>query len=167
MNTASLSRRATRKLASFLRERSLQHIMIYIPFRNELSPLYLIEFYPEAEYYLPRVNGDFLSVHPYISPREHHKIGFEQPGLGSIVVGEEVLEAVVVPGLAFDTEGYRLGYGGGYYDRFLAVLPPEVVTIGLVPEKLVLPRLPRDEWDEPVACLATERGVRPVNTNEN
>jgi len=162
LDTARIGRQAADWLAEFLRRRRVGHVMIYLPFRNEVSPLALIELYPEADYYLPRVSGGHLTVHPYEAPREVHRYGFEQPAAGSPVVGEETLEAVVVPGLAFDRAGYRLGYGGGYYDRFLAELPPDVFTIGLVPEELVVDRLPRDEWDVPVGWLATERGVRPV-----
>ena len=146
-------------LQRFLKQRQLREVMIYLPFRNEPSPLPLLELYPEANYYLPRIGLGFLTVHPYSSPREKHPYGFEQPAAGSPVVGEESLEAVIVPGLAFDRAGYRLGYGGGYYDGFLAELPPDVFTIGLVPTELIVDQLPRDEWDVPVGWLASQHGV--------
>ncbi|WP_457630811.1 5-formyltetrahydrofolate cyclo-ligase [Oceanithermus sp.] len=160
LDTAALGPRACAALAGFLRSRRARHVMIYLPFRNELSPLALLELYPEAEYYLPRASAGFLTVHPYHSPRERHRYGFEQPAIGAPAVGEETLEAVVVPGLAFDRHGFRLGYGGGYYDRFLAELPPGVFTVGLAPRELVVDELPRDPWDVPVGWLATEEGVR-------
>jgi len=160
LDTKSLSRAAAEAVAGFLRRRRAGHVMIYLPFRNELSPLPLLELYPEAEYYLPRVSGDHLTVHPYYSPRERHRLGFEQPAADAPLVGEESLDAVIVPGLAFDRSGYRLGYGGGYYDRFLAELPLGVFVIGYAPEDLMVDRLPRDAWDVPVAWLASENGVR-------
>lgn len=66
----------------------------------------------------------------------------------------------LVPGLAFDREGYRLGYGKGYYDCFLAAQP--VRTVGLCFEALAFERLPRDGFDRPVCRLVTEAGdARP------
>lgn len=66
----------------------------------------------------------------------------------------------LVPGLAFDREGYRLGYGKGYYDCFLAAQP--VRTVGLCFEALAFARLPRDGFDRPVCRLVTEAGdARP------
>ena len=56
---------------------------------------------------------------------------------------------VLVPGLAFDSRGYRIGYGGGYYDRFLA-LEPEHPTIGLCYDFQIFPELESDEHDIPV-----------------
>jgi len=157
-----ISREAANYLAGFLDRRGVKHVMIYLPFRNELSPLPLLEMYPAAEYYLPRISGGHLTVHPYLSPREKHEYGFEQPAKGAPAVGEETIEAVVVPGIAFDRYGYRLGYGGGFYDRFLSELPLGVFTLGLVPADLVVDRLPRDDWDVPVGWLATERGIEPA-----
>lgn len=63
----------------------------------------------------------------------------------------------LVPGLAFDEEGFRLGYGKGYYDRFLGSRPVEAV--GVCFEGLLLPRLPRGPFDRQVARLVTEAGV--------
>ncbi len=64
---------------------------------------------------------------------------------------------VIVPALAFDRQGYRLGYGGGYYDRLLAA--GAGASLGLAFGALVFPQLPRDPWDVPVAALATEEGL--------
>lgn len=69
-------------------------------------------------------------------------------------------DLMIVPGLAFDRQGYRLGYGGGYYDRLLARPAwSGVRLIGLTANALVLDALPHDPWDRPVNALATEEGV--------
>lgn len=60
----------------------------------------------------------------------------------------------VVPGLSFDTEGYRLGFGKGFYDRFLADL--NGVSIGLCYENCISERLPADEYDMRVDKIVTE-----------
>ncbi len=162
LDTATLSARAAAPLAAFLNEEKARRVMIYLPFRNELSPLALVSLLPETQFYLPRTTKSGLSVHPYDAPREHHRHGFEQPAAGTPALEPELLDAVVVPGLAFDREGYRLGYGGGYYDRFLARIPAGVLSVGLVPQALLAESLPREPWDVPVRYLATEKGVAPT-----
>lgn len=60
----------------------------------------------------------------------------------------EKIDLAIVPGVAFDREGYRLGYGKGYYDRFLKGISAE--TIGICHKELLFDRLPRGEYDIPV-----------------
>ena len=67
----------------------------------------------------------------------------------------------VVPALAFDLEGYRLGYGGGYYDRFLRDY--RGTKAGLCRRDLVVRSLPREDFDVRVDILVTEKGVLPFN----
>lgn len=69
----------------------------------------------------------------------------------------------VVPALAADRQGYRLGYGGGYYDRFLLHFPGE--TAVLVREETVLEQLPREPFDHPVNWVVTEKRVIPAQTD--
>ncbi len=62
----------------------------------------------------------------------------------------------VVPALACDKEGYRLGFGGGYYDRYFA--RRKVHTVTIIYDRCVVDRLPREEFDIPVDAVLTERG---------
>ncbi len=64
---------------------------------------------------------------------------------------------VLVPGVAFSRDGYRLGYGAGYYDRFLA--QHSGVKVGLVFECCLAERLPVEAHDIPVDWVITEKGV--------
>jgi 5-formyltetrahydrofolate cyclo-ligase len=68
----------------------------------------------------------------------------------------------IVPALAFDRQGYRLGYGGGYYDRFLS-LHPTLHTLGLCRTAELLSALPRESHDRPVHTLLTETARLEVN----
>ncbi len=69
------------------------------------------------------------------------------------------LDLIVVPGVAFDRQGRRLGYGAGYYDSFLARLPRRVPRVGLAYSSQVVPRLPEADHDERVDILVTDNGV--------
>jgi 5-formyltetrahydrofolate cyclo-ligase len=68
-------------------------------------------------------------------------------------------DLVVVPGLAFDAAGWRLGRGHGYYDRFLRGLDGTSVAVGLAFSWQVVPEVPVDAWDVPVDAVVTEDGV--------
>ena len=66
-------------------------------------------------------------------------------------------DLMVVPALCFDGQGYRLGRGGGYYDRYLAA--HSVFSVGLCREALLVNAVPRDPWDARVTCLVTEKRI--------
>ena len=66
------------------------------------------------------------------------------------------IELVVVPGVAFDRRNFRLGRGGGYYDRFLAKIPSHTPTIGLAFDFQMIDALPEKEThDRPVSLVLT------------
>jgi 5-formyltetrahydrofolate cyclo-ligase len=69
-------------------------------------------------------------------------------------------DIVLMPLLGFDSEGTRLGYGGGYYDRTLAVLPKRPMLVGLAFAAQELPHIPREPHDVPLDAIVTENGVR-------
>lgn len=71
----------------------------------------------------------------------------------------------IVPALAFDVDGYRLGYGKGYYDRYLAHFTG--VKVGLIPSKFVVPRLPRGRYDLAVDVIITEDGVKAIGKGKS
>jgi len=66
---------------------------------------------------------------------------------------------VTVPGIVFDLRGYRLGYGFGYYDRFLSSLNVETPTIGLAFEFQIENKVPIENHDIPVHRIITEKRV--------
>lgn len=75
--------------------------------------------------------------------------------------GEEwIPELIVVPGIAFDVKGRRIGSGGGYYDRLFAKPSMRnVIRIGLAYSFQVLEEVPADTWDAPMHAIATEEGL--------
>jgi 5-formyltetrahydrofolate cyclo-ligase len=75
------------------------------------------------------------------------------------VVAPEALELVLVPGVAFDQRGGRLGFGAGFYDRLLGRLPRDIPTVGLAFDFQVIPRLPSQPHDIMLQAIVTERRV--------
>ncbi len=83
-----------------------------------------------------------------------HRLGMLEPGEDCPLLPPEALDLILVPGLAFDRRGYRLGQGGGYYDRFLPRCAGK--TVALCRERFLLPAVPREEHDRPVDLVLTE-----------
>lgn len=65
------------------------------------------------------------------------------------------LDLIFVPGLCFDKNGNRLGFGKGFYDSFLK-LNPNSIKIGICPKKCLLDKLPTDEWDMKMDMIITD-----------
>ncbi|MFA5844258.1 MAG: 5-formyltetrahydrofolate cyclo-ligase [Coriobacteriia bacterium] len=81
--------------------------------------------------------------------------GILEPAADAPVMAADGLDAVVLPGLAFDRSGVRLGHGGGFYDTLLADLPPHVARIGVAFDAQVRETLPREEHDALVDVVVT------------
>ena len=104
--------------------------------------------------------GVTLTVHPFDAPRETHRFGFEQPAAGTEQIAAGDIDVVLVPGLAFSSDGRRLGRGAGYYDRFLAGVDADKVA--LTTSDRIRDDLPREAHDVLMDWLATEDGVKAV-----
>ena len=119
----------------------------------------------DKRFVVPRTDDDpepHLTLHPLDEATlELHPFGMLEPSAASPSVPLAEVDLVLVPGLAFDWSGVRLGYGRGYYDRLLSS-GPNPVTIGVTLESLLLERLPHHDHDVPVMELVTERGWRSV-----
>ncbi|MBN1613943.1 MAG: 5-formyltetrahydrofolate cyclo-ligase [Deltaproteobacteria bacterium] len=69
------------------------------------------------------------------------------------------IDAALVPAVAFDRRGYRVGYGGGYYDRFLPELPTQTIRVGLAFSCQLVEAIPAGAHDVPVDMIVTEKEV--------
>ncbi|MEX2504362.1 MAG: 5-formyltetrahydrofolate cyclo-ligase [Egicoccus sp.] len=105
----------------------------------------------------PRVRGDHLDL-VAASDLRTMQLGFrgitEPVG---VAVDPAVVDVAIVPGVAFDLAGGRLGQGGGHYDRLLATLPTTATRIGVCFGCQVVPRVPREPHDAAVDLVVTDR----------
>ena len=108
---------------------------------------------------LPRVTGrdmDFRVVDDYPTTLERHPFGFLQPSADAPAVQPVAGDLILVPGRMFDRRGYRVGRGGGYYDRFLGPLPESVVTVGVGYAVQLLAGVPNGSDDAAVQIVVTD-----------
>lgn len=85
------------------------------------------------------------------------KFGILEP-IEAMKIAYKNIDIVLVPGIAFDKEGHRIGYGFGYYDKFLKKVP-KAVKIGLCFDFQVVEKIPHEEHDVPVDMIVTEKKV--------
>jgi 5-formyltetrahydrofolate cyclo-ligase len=109
---------------------------------------------------LPRVEGRDIVPVAYrsgdrVSPTS---FGALEPAGGERVAPEEI-DVVIVPGLAFDRSGHRVGYGRGFYDRFLAAVRPDALTVGICFSVQLMDEVPQGRDDRPVDLVVTEHGL--------
>jgi len=86
--------------------------------------------------------------------------GIREPGPMCRFSGENVpFDVIVVPGVAFTIDGYRLGYGGGYYDRFFSQLKNRPHLVGVCFEKQIVSTMPVESHDYKVDYIVTEERI--------
>ena len=132
-------------------------IFCYASAGEELSTSWITAAHPKVAF--PKVLGDGLM--------RFYCGGKMEPGFRGILEpqgGEEVLpqagDLMLLPGLAFGEDGSRLGYGGGYYDRYLAGCNVRPICCGIGYEAQVMERIPTEPFDQPLELLVTDQRIR-------
>ncbi|MBC8134958.1 MAG: 5-formyltetrahydrofolate cyclo-ligase [Fibrella sp.] len=150
--------------------RNARRILLYCATATEINLNSLIRDGMGKEWYLPRcIAGNNLAIHRVFSASlsglKQNRFGIHEPHPDSPEIAPGGTDLVIVPALAFDERGNRLGYGGGFYDRFLPRLRPDAVTVGLTLDALMVPALPAEPHDVPVQIVVTEtRTIRRADT---
>ncbi|MBI2549748.1 5-formyltetrahydrofolate cyclo-ligase [Candidatus Woesearchaeota archaeon] len=104
---------------------------------------------------------EVAEIRDYSSDLKPGAFGIMEPKRRS-AVDEEEIDVVIVPGVAFDKDGHRLGYGLGYYDKLLHRLA-KAAEIGLAYDFQVVEKLPRESHDRPMDAIVTESRVIRCN----
>lgn len=115
------------------------HLFLSIAKFNEVNTFSMIDYwrakYPQLQIIIPRTDFEKKEMeHVLFDPKqiflEKNKFDIPEP-VGGTLFPVEQIDSVLVPLLAFDKKGYRVGYGKGFYDRFLAQCCPNTQKIGL------------------------------------
>jgi 5-formyltetrahydrofolate cyclo-ligase len=142
-------------------------LFIYVNFRSEVETLELIKkcINRDIRVAVPLVDASAVRMIPLLikDPEQDLVPGYynipEPDPKKSLRLEPGEIDAAVIPGSVFDIHGGRLGYGGGYYDRFLLNDAPQAKRIGLAFELQVVDKVPLEPHDQPLDILITEERI--------
>lgn len=136
-------------------------ILAYCSFKQEPNLNYLFQHH-QGLWGLPRCEQKNLIWHQWQwgDDLTQGKYGINQSLSSAPLINPSQVDLILIPALACDHQGYRLGYGAGYYDRMLASPSwQNIPTIGIVFDFAYVTKLIRDKWDQPLNYVCTEIGM--------
>lgn len=146
------SRQLTQKFLETPQYHNAKTVYGYLPYNQEVRTQELLQRALDdgKRVAVPKIYGDemrFVYLQDLTQVEKGYS-GIPEP-IADEPIGDDPTALVLMPGLAFDPEGHRIGYGGGFYDKFLSV-EPDHPTIALCYEFQVFPSLETEEFDIPV-----------------
>lgn len=147
--------------------KNANYIMAYIDFRNEVKTEKLIKKSLEIgkkiiiPISLTESRELLLSeLKDYDNELTTGAYGILEPKKEYIrEVAPEILDLIIVPGVVFDKRGYRIGYGGGYYDRFLLNINKSVPKVALAFNFQIVEKINEEKHDIPVDYIITDKNI--------
>lgn len=162
------SREIFDKLCSLNQYENARTVMTYLDYRNEVSTRDFINkcIADKKRVALPKVIPGLdreLRAYQIQSLTEDTHSGYKgilEPKESAVkLVEPSEIDLAIIPGVVFDCERQRLGYGAGYYDRFLTGLRHDCVKIGVAFSLQVLNKIPCEEHDIPMDIIITEKSI--------
>ncbi len=163
LDMASLSQVICNQITQWETFQKATHILTYAALPDEINLIPLIEQFPEKHWYLPRVLPQKkLQIHqasPQM-PLASNAFGILEPLPTAPILDPKIpLHLIFIPALLIDRHGTRLGFGGGYYDRFLVEYHDKSILCCPIPSALWMDELPQDPWDVKVHWGIYETGI--------
>jgi len=149
--------------------RRARRVAIYLSMGSELmtGPLITALRARRIRLFAPAIVRGHLRFRPLVGRQlKPHRLGMLQPRSGR-ALRASTLDVVILPLLAFDARGTRLGQGGGYYDRALSRHRFRPYRLGLAYASQQRAVLPREPWDQSLHAVLTERGLHRFPRHHN
>jgi 5-formyltetrahydrofolate cyclo-ligase len=147
------------QLLAWLKGRSFDHYILYRSFRREPSLERLASILPSDDTFYPRIQGKAMNFYSSDGSFVTNRFGLEEPEVDphrelQIFSAKTLL---IIPAVAYDQQCFRLGYGGGFFDRFLN--HKVITTLGVAFDHFLVQELPRELHDQPVQTVITDKRV--------
>lgn len=141
--------------------------LLYFPHKNEVDTVPIIEelLKEGKNVILPKVEGFHIipiKISNLTSLKEGYA-GIKEPAGNPFPLNQ--IDVIVIPAVAFDKRGHRLGYGKGYYDRLLS--KTDALKVGLAYDFQVLEQIPAEVHDIPVDLIVTPKGIIYTSQEQN
>ncbi|NLK00858.1 MAG: 5-formyltetrahydrofolate cyclo-ligase [Clostridia bacterium] len=139
-------------------------IMTYVSFHNEVGTRNIMSAcFDDGKNVVVPICGPNYTLLPVkikgFEDLEPGTMGILEPTKKKVIVDINRLDLILVPGIAFDRMGNRVGYGLAYYDRFLKKFSPSTVKIALAYDFQVVPSVPHEKHDQVVDLIITEKEI--------
>jgi 5-formyltetrahydrofolate cyclo-ligase len=137
-------------------------VLSYFSIRQEPDLLPLMAQMPQVRWGFPRIEGKTLHWHEWSlgAPLNQGAFNIPEPPSTNLLISPDRVTLMLVPCVGADRQGFRLGYGGGYYDRLLAEAHwQQVVTVGIVFSEFVIDRLQTDPWDRALRWVCSDQNL--------
>ncbi|RMD47596.1 MAG: 5-formyltetrahydrofolate cyclo-ligase [Aquificota bacterium] len=153
-----------KKLINLPEIKKAKYILLYYPHKNEVNILPLFQILKGKILLLPRTDSKdiFPVMVNSLENLKKGKFGILEPEGNPVQI--EKIDVVIVPAIAFDKKGHRLGYGKGYYDRFLKNF--KGTKIGVAYDFQVVEEIPKEEHDIPVDLIITPSQIIKVKEEQ-
>ena len=139
-----------------------KNILTYYSFNNEVSTLFCFNN-KNKTWYLPRIQGLDLEICPYNEGElEYNNFKLLQP-TNKAIESTSIIDMVIIPCIAADRNGYRLGYGKGYYDRFLPRLNKETIKVIFCYSDLIFESVFPEKHDIRADIIVTDKEIYRIN----
>lgn len=156
LDIKSISEKIVQNILRLEVYKKAKNIMIFYPIGHEINLLELLKD-ESKNFFLPRVNGKEMLVCPYKLGDELTLSEFKTQEPKTASIDTSILDVVFVPALMVDKNNHRLGYGGGFYDRFLSKNALNATKIVTIPTALIVDKLPSDEFDAKIDLIITDK----------
>jgi 5-formyltetrahydrofolate cyclo-ligase len=168
--------RAAKCMAGFPAWKNASTVLLFLsaPGEIETAPLLRLAFTQGKGIFLPKVEGEtmrFFRIASAAGPWQSGAFGIREPLIQGPELPEEFSSRsprsenpvlMVVPGMAFDRQGNRMGHGKGYYDRFFATLEGlkiPCLKVALCLEQQIITQVPAERWDKRMDAICTGTGL--------
>lgn len=163
--------KSKRIISNFLRTdfyKKNNKIFIYVSYKNEVKTHDLIKkmLKDKKEVYVPNPNPETKEMEAVLIKEfddlTEGNYGILEPINSNFKLEPYFLDLIIVPGLVFSHKGFRIGYGGGFYDRFLArakTKNSDPLKISFVYKEFIIDKIPTNQYDLPVDYIITEEKI--------